>query len=179
MNEVVNYDALVGFLKQASLFEVYRLSVAISTELDNPKRIAAVVNKFKEGDIVEYFEEKSQRLIKARVFKKSAKYVSVEDIEGGRRWRIPYYMLKIDSRDFIFEQKSRGLNRNALKVGDIVGFSREGEEITGKIARLNQKTVSLVTNNHHRWRVPYTLLYPVIEGEKGDNKACVIEHQPD
>ena len=45
-------------------------------------------------------------------------------------------MLKIDSREFVFEKKERGLNRNAIKVGDFVGFSREGEEIIGCVERL-------------------------------------------
>lgn len=76
-------------------------------------------------------------------------------------------MIKIDSRDFAFEQKAHGLNRNSLKVDDVVGFSRDADEIIGKIQRLNPKTVSLVTAEGNRWRVSYSCLYPVIDGQVG------------
>ena len=100
------------------------------------------------------------------------------NIEDGARWKVPYYMLKIDSRDFLFEEKAKGLNRNAVKVGDIVGFSRESDEIIGRIERLNPKTVSLITAEGHRWRVAYAMLYPVIEGQMGSDKR-VIDYKPE
>ena len=177
MSDVVNYDDLVAFLNHASLFEVYRLSVAINNELDDPKRVSAVINKFKEGDVIEYFEEKTQCMIKARVIKKALKYVSVQNIDDSRRWKIPYYMLKIDSREFAFEKKTHGLNRNSLKVGDVVGFTRNTDEVIGRIQRLNPKTVSLMTADGHRWRVSYPCLYPVIEGQMGD--TLTIQHKSD
>jgi hypothetical protein len=63
MSDIVNYDQLVAFLKNASLFEIYRLSVALSNELENPLRISALINKFKEGDIIEYFDATTQSFI--------------------------------------------------------------------------------------------------------------------
>lgn len=173
MNNVVNYDELVAFLKQASLFEVYRLSVAINNELENPIRVSCVINKLKEGDVVEYFEAKTQSFIKARILQKSLKYVSVQHIDDGKCWKIPYYMLKIDARDFVFEAKSKGLNPNTIQVGDIVGFTRETDEIIGKIERINSKTVSIITADGQRWRVAYSLLYSVIEGEKSSHSKLL------
>ncbi|BCA97343.1 hypothetical protein TUM19329_37040 (plasmid) [Legionella antarctica] len=165
MNDVVDYDQLVAFLKNASLFEIYRLSVALSNELENPLRISALINKFKEGDVIEYFDATTQSFITARVLQKALKNAVVQRLDDGRQWKIPYHMLKIDSREFIFEKKERGLNKNSIKVGDYVGFSREGEEIIGCVERLNQKTVTIVTSSQHRWRVAYQLLYEIIEGE--------------
>ena len=52
MKEVIHYDQLTSFLKQASLFEIYRFSVAIRNELKHPDRIASVRKKFKAGDII-------------------------------------------------------------------------------------------------------------------------------
>ena len=92
----------------------------------------------------------------------------VRHVDDGRRWQIPLYWLKIDSREFVFERAARGLNRNEVKVGDFVGFYHQKyeENITGRVERLNQKTVSLITPEPRRWRVPYQLLYPVIDGEQ-------------
>ena len=173
MSDVVQYDQLVAFLKQASLFEIYRLSVALQIEMENPLRISALLKKFKEGDVVEYFDASTQTFIAGRVLQKALKNVVVQRLDDGRQWKIPYHMLNIDSREFVFEKKERGLNRNALKVGDFVGFSREGEEIIGRVERLNQKTVSIITASNHRWRVSYQLLYPIIEGEQGTDFLAI------
>lgn len=92
----------------------------------------------------------------------------VKNVDDGRRWQIPLYWLKIDSREFVFERAARGLNKNEVKVGDFVGFYHEKymEDITGHVERLNQKTVSIITPEAKRWRVSYQLLYLVIDGEQ-------------
>jgi hypothetical protein len=168
MSDVVEYDQLVAFLKQASVFEIYRLSAAIQNELEDPKRLAKVNHKIREGELVEYYDSKTNTFIKAIVTQKGLKNVIVQNVDDGNRWQIPLYWLKIDSREFVFERASRGLNKNAVKVGDFVGFYHEKymEDITGSVERLNPKTVSLVTPAAKRWRVPYQLLYPVIDGEQ-------------
>ena len=171
MSDVVEYDRLVAFLKGASLFEIYRLSVAIENELDNPARIAVLANKIKIGDIVEYFEAKSNTFIRAIVENIGAKTVIVQDIDDRKRWKLPFHMLKIDSREFVFEKKDRGLNKNSIKVGDYVGFYHEnyGKYITGRVERLNPKTVSIITTDKHKWRVSYQLLYAIIDGQQAES----------
>lgn len=168
MSDVIEYDQLVAFLKQASLFEIYRLSAALQNELEDPQRLAKINHKIKEGDLVEYFDSKTNGFIKANVVQKALKYVIVRHVEDGRRWRIPLYWLKIDGREFVFERTTRGLSKNAVKIGDFVGFYHQnyGEDIVGRVERLNPKTVSLLTPGKKRWRVPYQLLYPIIDGEQ-------------
>ena len=115
MSDVVEYDQLVAFLKHASVFEIYRLSAAIQNELENPQRLAKVSHKIKEGDLIEYFDSKTNTFIKANIVQKALKNVIVRHVDDGRRWQIPLYWLKIDSREFVFEQSARGLNKNAVK----------------------------------------------------------------
>jgi len=46
-----------------------------------------------------------------------------------------------------------------FKVGERVSFEAEdGRRITGMLVRYNKKTVSLVTDEGHRWNVSPTLL---------------------
>lgn len=177
MSDVVEYDQLVAFLKKASAFEIYRLSVAIQNELDSPQRLSKVNHRIKEGDIVEYFDSRTNTFIKAMIVQKALKNVVVQHVDDGRRWQIPLYWLKIDSREFVFERKERGLNKNAVKVGDFVGFYHQnlGEDITGCVERLNQKTVTIMTPTK-RWRVSYNLLYPVIDGQQAETLQK-IEYQ--
>ena len=176
MSEVIQYEQLSAFLDKASLFEIYRISAAIKNELENPKRISNVRKKFKEEDMVQYFNEETNNFIAAKVISKNSKYVSIENCYDNERWKIPYYLLKIDSREFDFTHSAKGLSKNAIKVGDFVGFNRDGEEVVGRAERLNQKTVTIVTKNNHKWRVSYSLLYSVIEGDQ--SKSNVIQYRP-
>lgn len=167
MTDVVEYDRLVSFLKEASPFEIYRLSVALQNELDNSKTFEKINHRIKEGDVVEYFDSKTNALIKAIVLGKTQKRAIVQHINDGRRWQIPLYWLKIDSRELVFEKPARGLSKNMVKVGDLVGFYHQkiNEHFTGKIQRLNPKTVTINISDKI-WRVPYSLLYPIIDGQQ-------------
>jgi len=168
MSDVVEYDQLVAFLKQASVFEIYRMSAALQNELENPQRLLRVTNKIKEGDVVEYYDAKTNTFIKAIILGKALRKAIVQHIEDGGRWQIPLYWLKIDSREFVFERPTQGLNKNEVKVGDYVGFyhHKHEEHITGRVERLNQKTLSFITEEPRRWRVSYNILYSVIEGQQ-------------
>lgn len=50
-----------------------------------------------------------------------------------------------------------------LNIGDAVYFDYYGEEITGTIKRLNQKTVTIATNDNKEWKVSPTLLKKIID----------------
>ncbi len=59
-----------------------------------------------------------------------------------------------------------------LKVGDHVGFkNKEGQDLYGKVIRLNPKTATIEVGPKHEWRVAYSYLFPVLDGERVTNKA--------
>lgn len=74
-------------------------------------------------------------------------------------------MLTIDSRAFVFEKKFGDLNKNSMKVDGFVGFYHENyaKDITGRVERLNPKTVSIITADKHKWRIFYRLPHPIID----------------
>lgn len=178
MTEVVNFEDLTTFLNGASLHEIYRVSVALFNELQNPKRIKSVKNSIKVGQEVEFFDGETNITHKGTIVSKNIKYVSLTNNESFGLWKIPYHMLVIDSRQFDFSTKDKRLDRNQIKVGCLVGFNKDGQEIVGNVERLNQKTVSLITKDNHKWRVSYSLLYSVIDGEyQQGKKGFLIEAQ--
>ena len=62
----------------------------------------------------------------------------------------------------------RGLDKSELKVGDMVGFQdKQNNDVYGEVIRLNQKTATIVTNTGAKWRVAYTFLGLIIDGEQG------------
>ena len=175
MSDIVQYDQLTAFLKDASLYEIYRVSVAIGNELEDPARITAVRKKFRVGEVISYFDDTTNTVVEAYVLANKLKYVSVQNCGDGKRWKIPYYMLKINSREFDFIRSEKKLNKNSIKVGELVGFNKDGREVVGRVERLNQKTESLITAGTILWRVAYQFLYAVIDGEGFQPHA--IEHQ--
>lgn len=60
--------------------------------------------------------------------------------------------------------KARQLNEiSKYSVGDKISFEHSGSVVTGKIIRLNQKTVSILTDDNHRWNVSPALISKYID----------------
>src|SRR4029079_16856319 len=127
------------------------LSVAIRHEMENPYRVQQLRQSFKEGDIIAYFDEASNALQTAIVIQKNLKYVSVKNISDQQHWKIPYYLLNLANTNVdIYPHPQEALSKNNLKIGDCVGFNKDGEQIAGIVIRLNYKTVTLITKDHRQ-----------------------------
>lgn len=161
----MNYTEIVNSIKNATLFDLYRLSVAIRHEMENSDRIEQLRKVFKEGDIVSYFDAKNNKLEQAKVLQKNQKYVVVENINDHQRWNVQYCLLNLGQVDIDIHNHTAKLSKNTLKTGDFVGFNKDGVTIVGVIIRLNYKTVSLVTPDKHRWRVAYPYLFRIIDAD--------------
>ena len=60
--------------------------------------------------------------------------------------------------------KAKQLNAmSQFGVGDKISFEANGRIITGTIIRLNQKTVSIITENKEKWNVAPSLIDGVVE----------------
>ncbi len=68
----------------------------------------------------------------------------------------------------IREQPKHGLSRHAVAVGDVVGFlDRDQQQRSGRILRLNDKTITLQIGAQ-LWCVAYALLHRVVESSADD-----------
>ena|SRR3989337_3234379 len=160
----MNYSKVLDMIKQASLFDLYRLNMMISYELESPERIQQVRNTFKEGDIVSYLDTSSSRLEQAKVIQKNSKYVLVENVGDHKKWNVKYCSLNLKNIDIDSHNTSKGkLSKNDLNVGGVVGFNKDGTQVIGIIVRLNYKTVTIITKDNHRWRVSYSYLFKIID----------------
>jgi len=173
----MNYTEVINAIKDANLFDLYRLSVAIRHEMENPDRIKQLRQMFKEGDTVFYFSAAENRLRQAIVLQKNHKYVVVKNNDDQARWKIPYYLLNISKIDTDINTSHNRLSRNTLKVGEYVGFNNDGQTICGVIIRLNHKTVTFMTSSQHRGRGGYPCLFKVIDTDivnQFDSKQTIL-----
>lgn len=170
----MDYTAILTALNNASLFELYRLSVAIRQQLDDPARLCLIKNCLKSGMLVSYFNAAENRLIEATIIELKRTKVLVAHKHGGELWNIPYYNINIDNTNIDIQSPStQKTYRNTIKVGDNVCFTdKNGNEIFGEVIKLNPKTASLLVGET-KWRVTYSLLSPIIDGELGSDQQIL------
>ncbi len=125
------------------------------------------------GQELRWFNHEENRLVEARLLEINRTRAVVQNSVDGKRWTIPFYLINLDGQAVdIAPGARRALDRNRLKVGDRVAFKdRQGQERFGQVLKLNPKSVA-VQVGETRWRVAYSLLAPVIDGDLGtDDRA--------
>jgi len=165
----MDYSLILSKLNSASLFELYRLNASINQQLKDPQKIRLIQNALKVGQLIKYFEASENRLIDAEVIELKRTKVLVKNKHDNELWNIPYYFINLDNSNIdIHAEPRQKINRNNLKVGDKVCFKdKKGNEVFGEVTKLNQKTSGILVGNV-QWRVAYSLLSPIIDGELGE-----------
>lgn len=181
----MDYDLLLTELRNASLFDLYRLQAAIGRLLDDPARQELAKRQLRPGMEIAYFYAPDNRLIPARVLQVRKSRVLVEEMETAKRWTIPVYMFNLQGEVPDIRPPRNGVDRLSLRIGDRVGFTcRDGRELMGRVTKLNPKRAKIDTSEGV-WNVPYSMLFPVIEGERGDDvllpgrtsKTDILDHK--
>ena len=172
----MNFSDVLKTLNQASTFELYRMRAALDRVLEEPSRFLAIQAQLRIGQSIEYFDPQANILRRGQVLQFRRKKVVVLDKDDGRRWLIPYAAINLDGTDVeIRERKRQGLGRNEVAVGDVVGFiDRDQQQRSGRVVRLNEKTVTL-SCDEQRWRVAYCWLHRVVDSAATGGNALEIK----
>jgi len=173
----MNFSEVIKTLNQASAFELYRMRAAISRVLEEPRWLQAIQFRLQVGQMVQFFDTQANTMKRGQVLEMRRKQVVVLDLDAApQRWLLSYAAINIDGLDVqIREQKPQGLGRNEVVVGEVVGFlDRDQQQRTGRVLRLNDKTVTLQCDKL-QWRVAYSYLHRVLDA--GGVAADVIELQ--
>lgn len=160
----MNFSDTIKALNNASAFELFRLRAAIDRVLEEPRWLQAIQSRVKVGQAVQFFDLRANALKRGQVLEMRRKDVVVLDVDDAVRWVLSYAAINLDGVDVqIREEKPQGLGRNEVALGDVVGFvDREQQQRTGRIIRLNDKTVTLQCDKG-QWRVAYSLLHRVVD----------------
>ncbi len=162
----MNFSDVIKTLNQASAFDLYRMRAAIDRVIDDPKWLHAIQSRLKVGQEVSYFSVQTNALKRAKVLELRRKQAVLLNVDDAQSWIISYAAINLDGADVqIREHKPHGLGRNEVAIGETVGFlDRDQQQRTGKVIRLNDKTVSLQCGNS-QWRVAYSLLHRVVDSD--------------
>ena len=172
----MNFSDTVATLNSASAFELYRLRAAIDRVLDQPGWMDAVRARLRIGQRIDYFNPQMNRSHQGQILELRRKQAVVLDPATQKRWLISYAAINLDGADVeIREQPKQGLGRNQVAIGEPVGFvDRNRQERSGRIVRLNDKTVT-VHCGQQQWRVSYALLHRVVDSSASSGEALQLE----
>lgn len=172
----MNFSELLDALNQASGFELYRLRAAIDRVLADPKWTIAVRAQLRIGQEVEYFDARANRLCPGQILELRNKEALVRQTDTGQCWLLAYTAINVNRIDVRIREKSQhGLSRNEVAIRDTVGFlDHEHNQRIGQIVRLNDKTVTLLSNGQ-KWRVAYALLHRVLNQDSPTSASAIIK----
>jgi hypothetical protein len=172
----MNFTETLAALNSASAFELYRLRAAIDRVLDQPGWMVAVQSRLRIGQTIDYFDPPTNRSHAGQILELRRKQAVVLDLATQKRWLISYAAINLDGADVhIREQPAQGLGRNEVAIGDVVGFvDRNQQQRSGRIVRLNDKTVTLHCGQHS-WRVSFGLLHRVLDSSAVGGETLELE----
>lgn len=178
----MNFSDVLQALDQASTFELFRLRAAIDGLIDAPARLLAIQRQLQIGQVVEYFDAAANARRTGSILALRRKVAVLLDRDDGKRWLIDYAAINLGGVDVhIRHPAPRGVSRNEIAVGDIVGFlDRAGRQCSGRVIKRNDKTASLLVGEQ-QWRVAYGLLHRVLEAdvvEQGRPRALAQDGTP-
>ena len=175
----MNFSETIATLNSASAFELFRLRAAIDRVLDQPGWMDAVRSRLRVGQAIQYFDAAANRSQQGQVLELRRKQVVVLDLATQKRWLISYAAINLDGADVEIREKPRqGLGRNEVATGDMVGFmDRNHQQRSGRILRLNDKTVTLMCGQQ-QWRVAYGFLHRVVDGSASSGELLELDILP-
>lgn len=167
-NSIMNYSEILQSIEKESLFDLYRLTLAINAILDQPERHFTIRQHLLVGMEISYFSSRSNKLVDAVIEEIRRSHVCVRDKDDGKRWIVPFYSINLQhvNTDIRINPNRRKIDRNQLQVGETISFiGKDNQEIYGKIIQLNPKTVSVLARDGSRWRVGYHYLSKILDAE--------------
>ena len=157
-------SSITNELQNLDPYELYRLSIWIRNEINQPQVIYKISNAFKIGDQVPWFNSRINSEIQGIVESKGRNNVSIR-LSNGESWQVAYYAVNTKNLAPILPANEYAkLTKNDFKVGEEVEFINEGQHFSGSIIKLNFKTATIKINEQPgTWRVSYCLLTKLID----------------
>jgi hypothetical protein len=165
----MDYAAFLDALEKTSLFELWRLNAAITRALEDPSKNEAIRAKLRVGQAIRYFEGTENREIAGVIVEIKRSRVLIRHDHDQKLWNIPFYMINLQEmvNDPPRSRVGGKVQRDSLQVGDYVSYvSRTHLDVYGIVVKLNPKTAVVQLPDGERWKVAYSLLSYVLDGEE-------------
>ncbi|ALA26674.1 hypothetical protein Psal006b_03579 (plasmid) [Piscirickettsia salmonis] len=141
-------------VNQVAPIDLLRLRTSIDKKLNDPALLNRSKAQLKAGNIVQFYSSHYDCMRNGTIFELFQKYAGVEDADTKERWKIPYYAIDLSH----IQEGQRILTGRDFKIGQKVSFEDKRNHLVyrGMVAKLNQKTATIVTSEGHEFRVSYS-----------------------
>jgi hypothetical protein len=155
---------LMNSLQRASDLDLLRLHTAIGHLLRSPARILAIRKHLHQGQEIDYWNARDNRMHHGRITGFKPDQVLVQSDGSRDSWWVMYAALNFDPLQAPpAPAPERRPTRADFAVGDSVSF--EAQDLIpriGNIIRLNPKTATIAAEDGLQWRVSYGALRRVV-----------------
>ena len=173
----MSHQEFLKALDQLSLFDLSQINVGITHELDNPLKIARVKANLHIGMKVQYFSNRNNGMVSGEILELNPKNALIRRSDGQSfsNWNVPYHFIYVNAAPLQKDTLRKHLTKATTSMNMSVGFQHQGLLYFGTVKRLNP-TRATVAIDQKNYRVPYNMLFEVIEGESfvNANQAAII-----
>jgi hypothetical protein len=166
----MNFTDLLDAFEKTSLYDLWRLNAAIGRALEDPRKNESVRSKLRVGQAIRYFETRENKEIDGRIVEIKRNRALIQNDHDEKLWNVPFYMIRLEGPEIDPSQSSRAgrkVQRDSLQVGDFVTYrSRAHLDVYGTVVKLNPKTAVVQLTKGERWKVSYSLLSYVLDGQQ-------------
>ena len=147
-------------LQKASDLDLLRLRTAMGHLLRNPARVMAIRRHLHQGQEVDFWHTREQRMQRGRIIDLKTDQMQVQTESPSQGWSILYAAISIDpsAKPSQPPPERRPTHADCAR-GDNISFEPQDMIARfGTIIRLNQKTAAVATEDGMEWRVGYGAL---------------------
>jgi hypothetical protein len=159
-------EEIMNSLERLSAYELRRISSLASRLMSDESKLRPIRQALKPGMSVSYFSSHRNDVVDAILTEVRNTTVSLRNKGDGQLWTVPFYSINTEniSLSVNTNHKKGTLTKADLGIGDIVGFEHNGQDCMGTVLKLNPKRVKIALKTGETWGVPYSYLFPVMEG---------------
>lgn len=163
--------ALIESLGRATSLQLYQLAAVVDRLLTDPRRIVAIRKDLHLGQVVRFYDDRTDKMRLGRVIEMRDTQVIVEGTEVRGQWRLPYAAIEPPMMPGDKPQATAATEpspprptRADFQRGQKVSFTDRHLQVhVGVITRCNPKTATVATGDGNSWSVPYGALRHVLD----------------
>lgn len=162
---------IINELQNLDPYELYRLSIWIRHEINQPQTIYKISNQLKIGDRITWFSARGNSEQLGTIEYKGRTKITIK-AENGERWTTSYSSINTKQlKPILPTHHNTKFTKNDFSIGEDVEFTNSDKYYCGKIIKLNPKTAKVkLFDQFVTWLVYYGNLNKLIDS----NANCII-----
>jgi hypothetical protein len=158
MNKKTSEHIFDDVLNNLSTVEIAQLKNMLDREVSSLDRAKQIKKHLNKDMLIEFFCPDDNKFKEGRLITVKQKNALIS--YGRDIYEVPLFSLKTIAT--ASSDNHKRLSKHHIETNQIVGFKDKNDNmVLAKVIRINDKTVTVIDQDRHKWRVPYSLLFNV------------------